>query len=136
MIHVGIRGPRNNPKGMAAARNHGATVMTSFEFKEIGIEAAVRKAIEVAHKNTDAVYITVCSDVLDVANNPGGPADPCGLTTYELARFLYGVSCAGVAGFDFVEVYPPTDLNNVSSHVACWMPLYVLSGMLKHRAES
>lgn len=133
IIHVGIRGPRNNPKGMAAARKHGATIMTSFEFKAIGIDAAVSKAIEIAHRNTEAVYITVCSDVLDVANNPGGPPDLCGLSTYELARFLYGVSCAGIAGFDFVEVYPPTDVNNVSSHVACWMPLYVLSGLLRHR---
>ena len=133
IIHVGIRGPRNNPKGVAAAREHGATVMTSFEFKQIGIDAAVKKASEVAHKGTEAVYITVCSDVLDVAFNPGGPADPCGLSSYELARFLHDTARAGVAGFDFVEIYPPSDRNNVSAHTACWMTLYTLCGLVEYR---
>lgn len=136
IIHVGIRGPRNNPKGMEAARDVGATVMTSFEFKEKGIDYAIKKALDVVKNGTEAVYVTVCSDVLDVAYNPGGPADPCGLTTYELAKFLYGVSSAGIDGFDFVEVYPPSDHNNVSSHVVSWMTLYVLSGLVKNRFKS
>ncbi len=133
IVHVGIRGPRNNPKGMQAAREVGATVMSSFEFKEKGIDYAIAKALEVARQGTKAMYVTVCSDVLDVAHNPGGPADPCGLSTYELAKFLRGVGSHGAEGFDFVEIYPPTDPNNVSSHVACWMSLYILSGLVKHR---
>jgi Arginase/agmatinase/formimionoglutamate hydrolase, arginase family len=133
IIHVGIRGPRNNPKGMKAAKEYGASVLSSFEFKEKGIDYAVTKALEIAKDGTEAVYVTLCSDVFDVAHNPGGPADFCGLSSYEVAKFLYGVSSAGVDAFDFVEIYPPADRNNVSSHLCCWMTLYVLSGLVKHR---
>lgn len=133
IIHVGIRGPRNNPLGMKAIKEFGASLITSFEFKEKGVDYAIQKALKVAKKDTEAVYVTVCSDVLDVAHNPGGPADPCGLTTYELARFLHGVAAAGIDGFDFVEIYPPSDANNVSSHNAVWMTLYTLCGLVKYK---
>ena len=133
IVHVGIRGPRNHPSGLKAAQQVGATVLTSFEIKEKGIDTAVRQALTVAKNGTKAVYVTVCSDVLDVAHNPGGPADPCGLSTYELGKFLYGVASEGVDGFDFVEIYPPADHNDVSSHVCCWMILYVLCGLVHSR---
>lgn len=133
IVHVGVRGPRNNPLGMKAIKDVGATLITSFEIKEKGIDYAINKALEVAKKDTEAVYVTVCSDVLDVAFNPGGPADLCGLTSYELAKFLHGVASEGIEGFDFVEIYPPTDHNNVSSHTAVWMILYVLSGLVKYK---
>lgn len=134
IVHVGIRGPRNNPKGMQAARAAGATVISSFECKAPGgIDAAIRRSLELAGAGTRAIYVTLCSDALDVAHNPGGPADPCGLSTYEMARFLRGVAGAGIDGFDVVEIYPPTDHNNVSSHVCCWMSLYVLSGLVQAR---
>lgn len=136
IVHVGIRGPRNHPSGLEAAKKVGATVLTSFEIKERGIDYAVSRALEVANDGTEAVYVTVCSDVLDVAHNPGGPADPCGLSTYELGKFIYGVAAKGINGFDFVEIYPPTDLNNVSSHVCCWMILYALCGLVKSRQIS
>ena len=135
IVHVGIRGPRNNPLGMQAAREVGATVISSFECKAPGgIERAIERSVEIASKGTKAVYVTFCSDALDVAHNPGGPADPCGLSTYEMACYLRGVaSQANVCGFDFVEIYPPSDRNNVSSHVCCWMSLYVLSGLVLAR---
>ena len=134
IVHVGIRGPRNNPKGMQAARSVGATVISSFECKAPGgIESAIQRSLDIAGKGTKAIYVTHCSDALDVAHNPGGPADPCGLSTYEMACFLRGVASAGVQGFDFVEIYPPTDPNNVSSHVCAWMCLYVLSGLVEAR---
>ncbi|MGB2962403.1 MAG: agmatinase family protein [Anaerolineales bacterium] len=133
IIHLGIRGPRNNPKQIANAKKHGASILTSFEIKQKGIGYAIEKALEVAKAGTDAVYVTVCSDILDVAYNPGGAADPNGLTSYELSYFLHEVACAGINGFDFVEVSPLSDLNDVSSHTAVWMSIYVLSGMVKNR---
>lgn len=133
VIHMGIRGPRNNPKQAAFAKERGATVLTSFDIKLNGIDYAVKKALEVAKNGTDAVYITVCSDVLDVASNPGGPPDLNGLTSFELSLLLHKLASAGIDGFDFVEIYPPTDPNNVSSHVATWMALYVMSGIAKNK---
>lgn len=134
MVHFGIRGPRNNPGGLKSAKKYGAHVITGMEIKTEGILKSIRKAIELASDGTDAVYITICSDVLDVANNPGGPLDPCGLTTFELAVALH--ECGKMAkaeAFDLVEIYPPQDPNNVSGHVATWMTIYFLAGVVKRK---
>jgi len=133
IIHMGIRGPRNNPKQIAAAKEKGATVLTSFEIKLKGIEYAVDRALEVAKAGTEAVYVTVCSDILDVAYNPGGAVDLNGLTSFELSLILHQLARAGINGFDIVEISPLSDLNDVSSHTAVWMSLYVMSGMVKNR---
>jgi agmatinase len=130
---MGIRGPRNSPRQIEAAKEHGATIITSFDIKLNGVESAVDRALEVANTGTDATYVTICSDVLDVAYNPGGPIDPNGLTSFELSLILHKIARAGIAGFDFVEIYPMQDPNNVSSHTAVWMSLYALSGIVKKR---
>ena len=134
VVHFGVRGPRCHPLQLDVARSVGATVITSFEAKA-GLRAAVDKALSVAHDGTDAVYLTLCSDVLDVAYNPGGLPDFCGLTSHELALAVYQIASAGLAGFDFVEIYPPSDPNNVSAHAGVWMTLYALSGLANHRAR-
>ncbi len=136
IVHMGIRGPRNNPDQMKFAREAGAHVVTGFDIRRNGVEYALEKALETAGSGTDAVYVTVCSDILDAAFNPGGPPDLNGLTSYELTYLLYGLASRGVAAFDFVEIYPPTDRNNVSSHTAAWMGIYVLSGMAKKKMGS
>ena len=131
MVHFGIRGPRNHPDGLKSAKRFGATVITAMQIKLMGIQEAIKKAIEVASDGTEALYITVCSDVLDVANNPAGPPDPCGLTSFEMAYALHECSKAKAKAFDFVEIYPPKDPNNVSSHVATWLTLHLLAGIAK-----
>lgn len=133
IVHMGIRGPRNNPTQLKNAQDVGASIITGYEIKKRGIGAAIQKALEIAKDGTNALYVTVCSDILDVAFNPGGPPDPNGLTTFELSEMLYQFAASGINGFDFVEVYPPSDVNQVSSHVAAWMAIYVMSGIAKHR---
>lgn len=136
IIHMGIRGPRNNPDQMRFAREVGSQVMTGFEIRRKGVEYALQKALDVAGTDTDAIYVTVCSDILDVAFNPGGPPDLNGLTSYELSYLLYNLAARGIGAFDFVEIYPPTDRNSVSSHTAAWMGIYVMSGMAKRKMDS
>lgn len=133
VVHLGMRGPRNDKVQMQVAMAHGCTVLSSFDVKIKGVEAAIARALEVAHDGTDAVYVTLCSDILDVAHNPGGPPDLCGLSSFEVAFILHKLAAAGIAGFDFVEIYPPQDPNRVSSHAATWMALYVLSGLARGR---
>lgn len=135
VIHVGVRGPRNNPRQVEIAREVGATVLTGFDVKRIGIEETLRRAIEVVSEGTDAVYVTVCSDVLDVAFNPGGPPDINGMTSFELSYLLRGLATHGIDAFDFVEIYPPNDRNNVSGHTAVWMALYVMAGIVRQRFD-
>lgn len=133
LVHFGIRGPRNHPDVLKSARKFGATVMTALQIKMMGIQEAIKKALAIACDGTEAVYITVCSDVLDVANNPAGPPDPCGLTTFEMAFALHECGKNKAGAFDFVEIYPPQDPKNVSSHVATWLTLHLLAGVARNK---
>jgi len=135
IVHLGIRGPRNNKKQFETANDKGATILTSFDIKANGLDYTVEKTLETVGDGTEAVYVTVCSDILDIAYNPGGPPDPCGLSTFELSLLLYRFASAGIAGFDFVEVYPLMDSNNISSHVAAWMALYAMGGIAKYKFD-
>jgi agmatinase len=134
IVHFGIRGPRNHPDVLKSAKKFGATVMTALQIKAAGIKDAIKRAIDIAGNGTEAVYITVCSDVLDVANNPAGAPDPCGLTSFEMACALNECGKAKADAFDFVEIYPPQDPKNISSHTAVWLTLHLLAGIAAGKA--
>ncbi|MDA8345589.1 MAG: agmatinase family protein [Thermaerobacter sp.] len=136
MVHLGIRGPRNMKEQQAYAESIGATTLSINAVRERGIDAVVEEAHRIASVGTDGVYVTVCSDVLDAAFNPGGPTDANGLTTYELYRGLHYLGQQeNVIGFDLVEIYPPADPGGVSSHMAVWALLHLLVGMAERRAS-
>lgn len=129
IVHVGPRGPRNNPAALGHAKDNNATVIPGMDIKLNGWKQAIERAIEIASDGTEAIYVTVCSDILDIANNPGGPPDPCGLTSFELAMMLHACGKAKTEAFDYVEIYPLEDKSNVSSHTAVWMTLHLLAGV-------
>ena len=60
-------------------------MITAREIKLNGWQASIQKAIDIVSKDTDVIYVTVCSDVLDAAANPQGPFDPCGPTSFEVS---------------------------------------------------
>ncbi len=135
IVHFGIRGPRNHPDGLKSAKKYGATVITALQIKLMGIQKAIQKAINIVADGTDAVYISICSDVLDVANNPAGPPDPCGLTSFELAYALNQCGLVKANAIDFVELYPNQDPNNVSSHTVSWLVLHLLAGIVQNKGK-
>ena len=129
LVSVGIRGPRNHFNALEEARSYGASIITGRRLKREGIDAGIQRAIEIAGRGTKALYVTVCSDVLDAAYNPGGPPDMCGVSSYELSEMLYACGLAGAKGFDYMEVYPPCDHHDNSSNCACWMTIFIMQGM-------
>lgn len=136
IVHIGIRGARNHPQERAEAKKYGATVITGKEIKETGYMTAIKKALEVAKKDTDVLYVTICSDVLDGASNPQGPIDPCGLTSFELAMMVNECAYQGACSFDFVEVYPEPGGAHISSHTAACIALYFLNGVARKKIDS
>jgi agmatinase len=129
VVHLGIRGPRNAPFQMALAREAGSRVVTMKEIRSRGLTSVVEEALEIAHQGTRAVYLTICSDILDAATNPGGPPDFDGMTSHELFQVVHRVALAGLRGMDFVEVYPLQDPHHRSSHLAVWTMLHALAGV-------
>ena len=133
IVHFAIRGPRNSPAQFDYAREMGARVMTIREVRSRGIEAAVREALSVAGEKTQSIYVTICSDCIDAAFNPGGPADFDGLFPHELFTALHTIAEAGIAGLDYVEVYPTQDPQCFSSHLASWAIIHALVGVALNR---
>ena len=136
IVHLGIRGPRNHQGEGQNAKKYGATVIPSMEVKKNGWEAAIKKALEVATKDTEALYITICSDALDAAFMPQGPQDMGGLTSFELMMMVHECGKAGASAFDFVEIYPDAYSLHTASHVGCWMALYLLNGLAERKINN
>ncbi len=134
IVHMGIHGPRNAAANGRLAQEVGATTITISDIRQANdLKAMAKKAYEIASKDTDFVYLSICSDVLDYAFNPGGPADGNGLTSYELVNLVYEFSSMGIVGMDFVEVYPQQDLNQFSAHFVSTVVLYALAGLIRNR---
>ncbi|MUK89031.1 agmatinase [Ornithinibacillus sp. L9] len=131
IVHMGIHGPRNKPETGEYAKKVGATTISSRDIRLSGdlIDLA-KKAYEIASKGTEAVYLSICSDVLDFAFNPGGPVDGNGLTSFELVELVHEFAKLGIRGMDYVEVYPQQDVNDNSSHFVSTVVLYALAGRI------
>ncbi|WP_087972530.1 agmatinase family protein [Oceanobacillus rekensis] len=130
IVHMGIHGPRNKPETGKYAAEVGATTISVREIRKAGTDLTVlaRKAYDIASDGTEAVYLSICSDVLDFAFNPGGPVDGNGVTSYELLELVHEFAKLGIRGMDYVEVYPQQDTNDNSSHFVTYTVLYALAG--------
>ena len=136
IVHLGIRGPRNTPAQAEFAREIGASVYTIKDVRELGIEETINRAMETAFDGTESVYVTVCSDAVEVAYNPGGPNDFDGLNPHELFYALHTLGEEGIAGLDFVETYPLQDGNGVSAHLVSWALVHAMVGMALHKKRN
>lgn len=136
IVQIGIRGPRNSATQKRYADEMGAKVYTIKDVRRLGIDAVIEEAIHIARDKTECFYVTICSDCIDVVYNPGGPTDFNGMTPGELFSALYSLGSAGMAGLDFVEVYPNQDPNSVSSHLASWAIVHALAGLASRRMHN
>ena len=129
IVQIGIRGPRNSKRQMEHSRELGIKVFTMEAIRTIGLNTVIDEAIKTASEGTKALYVTICSDVIDAAFNPGGPCDFDGFTPQELFHSLRTIGKHGISGLDFVEIYPLQDPNGFSSHLAAWTLINALAGM-------
>ncbi|MFF5994053.1 agmatinase family protein [Lysinibacillus sp. KU-BSD001] len=134
IIHTGIHGPRNFPQSGKNAVAAGAVTITMNDIRKHGdLEAFAKEIYAQASTDVDCVYLSICSDVLDYAFNPGGPVDGNGLTSYELLTLVNEFGKQGIIGMDFVEVYPQQDPSNRSAHLASTIVLYALAGHIDYK---
>ncbi len=136
IVQIGIRGPRNSSSQAGYARDMGARVFSIGEIRKRGMDAVMEEAITVASQNTKHLYVTICSDCIDAAFNPGGPADFNGLFPHELFSALFTLGELGIAGLDYVEVYPNQDPHSFSSHLASWAIIYALAGLASRKKKA
>lgn len=136
IVHMGIHGPRNKPETGRYADEVGATTISGREIKQSkNLVELARDAYKIASEGTEAVYLSICSDVLDFAFNPGGPVDGNGLTSYELVELVHEFAKLDIRGMDYVEVYPQQDTNDNSSHFVSTVVLYALAGRILNQQK-
>jgi arginase len=98
----------------------GVSVFSMSTVDRLGIAEVVQRAIEIASRGTDGIYVSLDLDVLDPKDAPGvGTPSPGGLTHRE-AHLAMEMLCASgkMVGLDVVEVNPILDQFNSTARQA------------------
>jgi agmatinase len=114
---VGIRGPCGGPGDLELGAMHGARIYTAENVAERGVASI---AAQIRHEVRDRpVYLSFDVDAIDPAFAPGtGTPVPGGLTSREALKLLRELAGIALVGMDVVEVCPPLDHADVTSHLA------------------
>ena len=114
---VALRGPWGSPRDAETGFAHGAQVHTMENVAERGIPSIaqdIRQAV-----GGRPVYISFDVNAVDPAFAPGtGTPVPGGLTSREALQLLRELAGITLVGMDVVEVCPPFDHADVTSHLA------------------
>jgi len=114
---VGLRGPWRDDHDAEPGAAHGARVYSVDDLADRGVSAVaaeIRSAL--GHR---PVYLSFDVDAVDPAFAPGtGTPVPGGLTSREALQLVRGLAGAALVGMDVVEVCPPLDHADLTSHLA------------------
>ncbi|OFX22697.1 MAG: agmatinase [Anaeromyxobacter sp. RBG_16_69_14] len=114
---VGMRGPWAGARDAELGAGHGARVHTMEDVGQRGIAAV---AAEIRHAVGDRpAYLSFDVDAVDPAFAPGtGTPVPGGLTSREALQLVRDLAGVALVGMDVVEVCPPFDHADITSHLA------------------
>jgi agmatinase len=116
LYSIGVRAPWSNGEEGALSAGHGRCI-TADQVGERGIAAVMAEVRE--EIGDRPLYITFDVDGIDPAHAPGtGTPVPGGLTAREGLGVLRGLAGARLVGMDVVEVAPPLDHADLTSHLA------------------
>jgi agmatinase len=119
IVLVAISGWMNPRTELRYCREHGITVIWLEEIWERGVKDTVERALDVAGRDTDGVYLSVDVDALDAAYAPGTCVPtPGGLTNRELLELVRGVAGHGLVGVDVVEAAPSLEATSATAGIA------------------
>ena len=112
-------------------RDAGARWATSTDLIEAGAAEVVADLVP----ESDALYVSVDLDVLDIAWVPGTTLpEPGGLSYRQLREVLVEVARRGrVVGFDIAELNPPYDPSGNTARIATWLITHFLSEIFDQR---
>lgn len=121
LVEVGLRDFANATYYAEKARKAGATLIGADEWMDQGL-AVIDRAIEIASRGTDGVYLSVDMDVLDQAHAPGVSAPtPGGVDTATLYAAIRRIAQrAPLVGVDFMEVAPSLDRDALTTRATAY----------------
>jgi formiminoglutamase len=131
LVQVGIHGFMNGSYYKRWVEGHGGTIFTGRQIRHDSIENVIHQAIEIAGNGTDAIYVTVDIDVLELAYAPGtGGASPEGIHPSQLYEALYILGQnKKVAAIDFVEHDPAIDVVRITGRTMTGAVMSFLIGL-------
>jgi agmatinase len=132
LVQVGIGGWYGSRPGLKVARERNTTIMTIDDVERLGIERAAEMALEIAWKDSAAVFLSLDIDVVDGGFTPGtGSPEPGGLLPREMLKFVRAVAAEGLCGMELVEVCPPYDVSDMTAQLGCRAILDVLATLVE-----
>jgi len=120
---LGLRNvERDEVTGM---RELGVRFATTLDLLDRGPDTVVNELVPIS----DAIYVSVDLDVLDLSVAPGTTLpEPGGLSYRELRATLAAITRRGrVVPIDIAELNPPADNAGTTARVACWLITHLLS---------
>lgn len=115
IVEVGIRAPETEE--LSNLRKKRIVTITSLDVIRDGVKKTAERIKKAVGKRK--VYLSIDIDVTDPAFCPGvDTPEPGGLSTNELLYLAKEVAKLGLAGFDVMEVSPPNDRDDLTSHFA------------------
>jgi len=131
LVQLGVRGPWGGADDGTLVAQFGATTIRADDLAERGVAevmAEVRKVV-----GARPLYLTFDIDGVDPAFAPGtGTPVPGGLSAREALQLVRGLAGANLVGMDLVEVCPPLDFSDLTSHLAAHL-LYEGIALLARR---
>ena len=127
-VILGLRGSLYDPKDLDWAKSQGVTLITIDEYYEMGLE----KCISLIYEKLDGSdnYFTFDIDGIDPTFAPGtGTPEVGGFNVREAQVIVRLLNKLNFIGGDVVEVSPPFDNNNMTSHVAATIAFEMLCTM-------
>lgn len=131
LVQIGIHGFMNASYYKRWVEGQGGTIFTGRECRKSGMDTVMEKAIQIAGDGTDAVYVTVDIDVLELGYAPGTPAATSeGIHPADLFDALFTLGqWEKVAAIDFVELDPFRDLGQITTRTFGSALLTFLAGL-------
>jgi len=136
-VELGINGWLNSRFYTDYCREKGIRVITAREVHKSGIEAVVNEALDRASDGTEAIFLSVDIDGVDLGSAPGTCAPNAGgLTAYQALEAVWMIGTHHLSrGMDLVEVAPSLDAAGVTSITAGALIMNYM-GATKSRLES
>lgn len=137
-VEFGINGWLNSRFYMDYCREKGIKVITAREIHKRGVEDTVAEALERAGDGTEAIFLSVDIDGLDVSCAPGTCAPNAGgLSSYEALEAVWLIGQHPKSrGFDLLEVAPDLDAAGTTSIMASGLVMNYLAAAKKRLSES
>lgn len=131
LVQIGMAEFTNSPQLDDYAQAMGVTVVSGLEVRERGMASVVEQALAVAGAGTDAIYVSVDIDCIDLAQAPGTAApNPFGLPAHDIQLALRRLGASRkVVGADLVEIAPPYDPRNLTGSTGASLILSLLYGL-------